>query len=125
MSIFLGILFIVHKNPKLVCYYPVNDPKMSLDRLDSYEKSEVDFIEIGLKTNNPFLDCILIKSDSAFLLTVPLDVENIIFKFSQEVLSLGKGKTAVIFSFFVKGKIPTIGLPLAFGANSGNLKTFI
>jgi len=61
LSIFLGILFVVHKNPKLVCYYPVNDPKISLDHLDSYEKGEVDFIEIGLKTNNPFLDGILIK----------------------------------------------------------------
>ena len=46
----------MHKNPKLVCYYPVNDPKISLDHLKSYEKGEVDFIEIGLKTNNPFLD---------------------------------------------------------------------
>ena len=51
----------MHKNPKLVCYYPVNDPKISLDHLKSYEKGEVDFIEIGLKTNNPFLDGILIK----------------------------------------------------------------
>ena len=31
---------------------------------DSYEKGEVDFIEIGLKTNNPFLDGILIKDES-------------------------------------------------------------
>ncbi len=41
---------------KLACYFPINDPLISLDFLKSYSDAKVDFIELGLKDIDPYLD---------------------------------------------------------------------
>ena len=109
--------YIVNRN-NLLQVFVLIDCKVGVKDVD------IDIFD-SISTADKKFSIILTKSDKAFLLTVPLAVENIMFKFSQEVLSSGKGKTAVIFSSLVNGKIPIIGLPLALGANSGSLKTFI
>lgn len=43
-------------NGFMAAYFPVNDPKIPLDRLDAYNAAKVDVIELGIKTENPYAD---------------------------------------------------------------------
>ncbi len=47
--------------PKLVGYFPVRDPFFPLELLECYELARVDYIEIGLKQRNPYIDGKVIK----------------------------------------------------------------
>ena len=50
------------KHPKLVCYFPINDPKIPTSFLRSYDLAKVDYIELGLKSNNAYLDGEIIRN---------------------------------------------------------------
>lgn len=40
----------------LAAYFPVNDPLIPLGILDAYEAAQVDVVELGIKTQNPYAD---------------------------------------------------------------------
>lgn len=46
----------VSSRPWLACYFPVGDPRVSVDLLDIYAGEGVDVIELGLSAPNPYLD---------------------------------------------------------------------
>lgn len=41
---------------RLAAYFPVNDPLVPLERLKAYEAAEVDIVELGIKTSDPYAD---------------------------------------------------------------------
>ena len=40
----------------MAAYFPVNDPAVPKERLSAYETAQVDVVELGIKTSNPYAD---------------------------------------------------------------------
>lgn len=49
----------------LAAYCPVNDPRVPLNRLADYASAQVDVVELGLKSPNPYLDGAVIRESMA------------------------------------------------------------